>query len=91
MSTPPTEGRLKIFRLSDVPPDVRLAALRSCVTAEIRDLQNPLDAFANVALLEAIADDPADAARRFPDDCRNDPHVVPLAVWERATRPRGRR
>ena len=91
MSTPSREGRpLKTFRLSDVPPEVRLRAAQRIIDSIARR-GDPLAAVFETLKIEAVARDPALAAETMPAECRNDVHVVSLDEWERATSRRRRR
>lgn len=90
--SPQMEGRtgLKVFRLSDVPPAVRLKAAQKCADELARSGIDPITAVFETLKLEAIARDPVAAAETMKADCRNEPRVVSLEEWEKATRP-GRR
>lgn len=91
MSVSSEKGRrLKAFRLSDVPPEVRMRAAQVCATHEARYATDPIAAVFETLKLEAIARDPELAAETMKADCENGLHIVTLEEWERATNPRRR-
>lgn len=83
MSTPRMEGRLKLFRLSDVPLEIRLEAATRCAAHERRRANNQLDAIFEVVKIEAVAQDPVAASEAMPDECRNEPRLIEADEWER--------
>lgn len=90
--SPQMEGRtgLKVFRLSDVDIDIRLRAAQKVADEIARSGVDPLEAIFETVKIEAIARDPIKAAETMAADCQNEPRVVSLDEWEKATNPRRR-
>lgn len=91
MSTPRTEGRLKAFRLSDIDIEIRLDAARVCADAERRHANDQLDAIFETVKIDLVAQDPIEAARTMPTECRNELRFVSMEEWERVMGKRKRR
>lgn len=81
--SPRMEGRtgLKVFRLSDVPYEIRMKAAQRCADLEARRAEDPISAVFETLKIEAVARDPELAATTMAEECSNDFRVVPVDEW----------